>query len=217
MKNKHFLYSLSLTLSLFVVTILSLFIKSDVFENIAKVITIPLLFFTSASFAYSIAEDIIVKCKSRIEVEQERYNTYDYQKFVLENDLKMVSRYENPSTKDEEELNQAIDEREQQLATAKSNIKDILQKTEVFGRIVSSLENNKILKIVYCCSLSLLLVSIMISPLLNNLVANLSTTFLTLLSLFITMFEIILKDSLTGKILDILILKNHSEVTKNER
>ena len=59
MKNKHFLFSISLAISVAVIMLLSVFVDSTVFDGIAQAITIPFLLFTVASCAFSIVEEIL--------------------------------------------------------------------------------------------------------------------------------------------------------------
>ena len=68
MKNKHFIFSLSLGIAIFILMILSIFLQNEVFEDLARVITIPFLIFTISIFFINISEDIITICKNKIDV-----------------------------------------------------------------------------------------------------------------------------------------------------
>ena len=99
MKNKHFLFSISLAISVAVIMLLSVFVDSTVFDGIAQTITIPFLLFTVASCAFSIVEEIISTSKTKCTIVNEIHERWNYYKNTLETQLGWVHKYDNPQNK----------------------------------------------------------------------------------------------------------------------
>lgn len=202
MKNKYFLFSISLAVSVFIIMILSIFVQNIIFEQIAQAITIPFLLFTLASFMVSVAEEIINMCKSKTQVENEKFRLWNYYAKVLEKDLKMFSRYEKPVTQEQIKTNELLDEREEQLHKAAENARDNILHIDTYSKIVAKFEKNLFLQITYALTLTMLIVSMMITPVISKWCQFIPTTTLTLLSLFLTISEILVKDTIADNILN---------------
>lgn len=220
MKDKHFLFSLSLAIAVAAIMLLSIFVDSSVFDGIAQSITIPFLLFTVVSCVFSIAEEIINICNTKSAIEKEKYDSWDYYKKSLETQLGWVSRYDNPQNKDQIETNELIDQKEQQLEEAKRTIEKCSLDFVVYTEIKYGFQNNKLLKIIYTISLSILILSMMISPVLSQYFSFIPTTTLTLLSLFFAILEILLKDVVANKWFNFLYNKHFKlaqEIARNQK
>lgn len=201
MKNKYFYFSLSLSIAILFLMILSIFVKDSIFEEIAQAITIPFLSFTLVCFAVSVSEEIINSCNSNVQLEVERHKLWEYYKEVLLRDLCLVSRYETPRTDHEREMNELITERENRYLQANDDALKCIKKIDIYSQIIKKCEQNHILQVLYVMTLSLLIVSMMITPILSVWCQFIPTTTITLLSLFVAIMEILLKDAIAQKIL----------------
>ena len=200
MKNKHFLFSISLAISVSVIMLLSVFVDSTVFDGIAQAITIPFLLFTVASCAFSIVEEIISSCKTKCTIANEIHERWNYYKNTLETQLGWVQRYDNPQNKDQIETNELIDEKQKQLADANRTLDDCALDYLVYNEIIEKCEKNVALKVLYVVSLTVLIVSMMISPILAPYCSFVPTTTLTLLSLFFAIMEVLVKEKVASSI-----------------
>ncbi len=202
MKNKHFIFSLSLCIAIFILMLLSIFLQNEVFEDISRVIIIPFLIFTVSIFFMNINEDIISISKSKIEVEKEKTKLWEYYKTRFEKDLSNMNPIDNPETDVERETNYLIEmaknkinEAEKELATYDLNI-------AIFSKIQQSLQNNIFSQIFYLIACSILFLSMCISPILAPYCKFVPYTTLTLLSLFLAVFELLIRNLLAQKILN---------------
>lgn len=200
MKNKHFLFSISLAISVAVIMLLSVFVDSTVFDGIAQTITIPFLLFTVASCAFSIVEEIISTSKTKCTIVNEIHERWNYYKNTLETQLGWVHKYDNPQNKDQIETNELIDEKQKQLADANKTLDDCALDYLVYNEIIEKCEKNIVLKVIYVASLTVLIVSMMISPVLAPYCSFVPTTTLTLLSLFFAIMEVLVKDKVASSI-----------------
>lgn len=200
MKNKHFLFSISLAISIAVIMMLSIFVDSTVFDGIAQAITIPFLLFTVASCAFSIVEEIISTCKTKCTIVNEIHERWNYYKNTLETQLGWVEKYDDPQTERQIKTNELIDQKQKQLNDAKSTLDDCALDYLVYDEIIKKCQKNIILKVFYVISLTVLIVSMMISPILSPYCYFVPTTTLTLLSLFFTIMEVLVKDKVACSI-----------------
>ena len=200
MKNKHFLFSISLAISVAVIMLLSVFVDSTVFDGIAQAITIPFLLFTVASCAFSIVEEITSTCKTKRTIVNEIHERWNYYKNTLETQLGWVSKYDNPQNKDQIETNELIDEKQKQLSDANSTLDDCALDYLVYNEIIEKCEKSVVLKVLYVVSLTVLIVSMMISPVLAPYCSFVPTTTLTLLSLFFAIMEVLVKEKVASSI-----------------
>lgn len=200
MKNKHFLFSISLAISVAVIMLLSVFVDSTVFDGIAQAITIPFLLFTVASCAFSIVEEIISTCRTKCTIVNEIHERWNYYKDTLETQLGWVDKYENPQTKAQIETNELIDQKQKQLADANGTLDDCALDYLVYNEIIEKCEKNIVLKVLYVVSLTVLIVSMMISPVLAPYCSFVPTTTLTLLSLFFAIMEVLVKERVASSI-----------------
>ena len=200
MKNKHFLFSISLAISVAVIMLLSVFVDSTVFDGIAQAITIPFLLFTVASCAFSIVEEIISTCKTKCTIVNEIHERWNYYKDTLETQLGWVDKYENPQTKAQIETNELIDQKQKQLADANGTLDNCALDYLVYNEIIEKCEKNIVLKVLYVVSLTVLIVSMMISPILAPYCSFVPTTTLTLLSLFFAIMEVLVKEKVASSI-----------------
>lgn len=200
MKNKHFLFSISLAISVAVIMLLSVFVDSTVFDGIAQAITIPFLLFTVASCAFSIVEEIISTCKTKCTIVNEIHERWNYYKDTLETQLGWVDKYENPQTKAQIETNELIDQKQKQLADANGTLDDCALDYLVYNEIIEKCEKSIVLKVLYVVSLTVLIVSMMISPVLAPYCSFVPTTTLTLLSLFFAIMEVLVKEKVASSI-----------------
>lgn len=166
MKNKHFIFSLSLGIAILILVLLSIFLQNEVFENISRVITIPFLIFTVSIFFININEDIISICENKIEVEKEKSKLWEYYKTRMEKDLSNLEPVDSPETDVERETNDIIEmvknkvnDAEKELATYNLNI-------VIFSKIQQSLQTNLFNQIFYLIACSILFLSMCISPIL---------------------------------------------------
>ena len=120
----------------------------------------------------------------------------------LEKDLKMFSRYEKPVTQEQIKANELLDEREEQLHKAAENAQDNILHIDTYSKIVAKFEKNLFLQITYALTLTMLIVSMMITPVISKWCQFIPTTTLTLLSLFLTISEILVKDTIADNILN---------------
>lgn len=202
MKNKHFIFSLSLGIAILILVLLSIFLQNEVFEDISRVITIPFLIFTVSIFFININEDIISICENKIEVEKEKSKLWEYYKTRIEKDLSDMEPIDSPETDVERETNDIIEmvknkinDAEKELATYNLNI-------VIFSKIQRSSQSNKFSQIFYLIACSLLFLSMCISPILAPYCKFVPYTTLTLLSLFLAVFELLIKNLLAQKILN---------------
>lgn len=202
MKNKHFIFSLSLGIAILILVLLSIFLQNEVFENISRVITIPFLIFTVSIFFININEDIISICENKIEVEKEKSKLWEYYKTRMEKDLSNLEPVDSPETDVERETNDIIEmvknkvnDAEKELATYNLNI-------VIFSKIQQSLQTNLFNQIFYLIACSILFLSMCISPILAPYCKFIPYTTLTLLSLFLAVFELLIKKLLAQKILN---------------
>lgn len=195
MKNKHFVFSLSLGIAIFILMILSIFLQNEVFEDLARVITIPFLIFTISIFFINISEDIITICKNKIDVEKEKANTWEYFKLKTEKELSLFDPVINPQTNSIGILKNRLVDAEKELANYYLNI-------EIYIKIQLSLQKNIFSQIFYLIACSLLFLSMCISPILAPYCKFVPYTTLTLLSLFLAVFELLIKNLLAQKILN---------------
>ena len=202
MKNKHFIFSLSLGIAILILVLLSIFLQNEVFEDISRVITIPFLIFTVSIFFININEDIISICENKIEVEKEKSKLWEYYKTRMEKDLSDIEPVDSPETDVERETNDIIEmvknkinDAEKELATYNLNI-------VIFSKIQRSSQSNKFSQIFYLIACSLLFLSMCISPILAPYCKFVPYTTLTLLSLFLAVFELLIKNLLAQKILN---------------
>lgn len=200
MKNKHFLFSISLAISVAVIMLLSVFVDSTVFDGIAQAITIPFLLFTVASCAFSIVEEIISTGKTKCTIVNEIHERWNYYKDTLETQLGWVDKYENPQTKAQIETNELIDQKQKQLADANGTLDNCALDYLVYNEIIEKCEKNIVLKVLYVVSLTVLIVSMMISPILAPYCSFVPTTSLTLLSLFFAIMEVLVKEKVASSI-----------------
>ena len=200
MKNKHFLFSISLAISVAVIMLLSMFVDSTVFDGIAQAITIPFLLFTVTSCAFSIVEEIISTCKTKCMIVNEIHERWNYYKDTLKTQLGWVDKYENPQTKAQIETNELIDQKQKQLDDANGTLDDCALDYLVYNEIIEKCEKNIVLKVLYVVSLTVLIVSMMISPILAPYCSFVPTTSLTLLSLFFAIMEVLVKEKVASSI-----------------
>ena len=200
MKNKHFLFSISLAISIAVIMVLSIFIHSTIFDGIAQAITIPFLLFTFISCIFSIVEEIVYICKTKMSIEEERMDCWKYYKNTLETQLSVFKKYDNPQTEAQFETNMLLDQRKQQLENAKSTLEACSLNYLAYGEIVNKCQKDKILKIFYVISLTILIVSMMIAPIISPYCSFIPTTTLPLLSLFFAIMEILIKEKVATSI-----------------
>lgn len=200
MKNKHFLFSIALAISVAVIMVLSMFVDSEVFDGIAQAITIPFLLFTVASCASSIVEEIVSTCKTKQTIANEIHEKWNYYKNTLETQLGWVNKYEHPQNKDQIETNELIDQKQKQLADANGTLDDCALDYLVYNEIIEKCEKNIVLKVLYVVSLTVLIVSMMISPVLAPYCSFVPTTTLTLLSLFFAIMEVLVKEKVASSI-----------------
>lgn len=200
MKNKHFLFSIALAISVAVIMVLSMFVDSEVFDGIAQAITIPFLLFTVASCASSIVEEIVSTCRTKQTIANEIHEKWNYYKNTLETQLGWVNKYEHPQNKDQIETNELIDQKQKQLADANGTLDDCALDYLVYNEIIEKCEKNIVLKVLYVVSLTVLIVSMMISPVLAPYCSFVPTTTLTLLSLFFAIMEVLVKEKVASSI-----------------
>lgn len=200
MKNKHFLFSISLAISVAVIMLLSVFVDSAVFDGIAQAITIPFLLFTVVSCVLSIVEEIISTCKTKKTITNEIHERWNYYKNTLETQLGWVRRYDNPQNKDQVETNELIDQKREQLNDTNIILDDCALDYLVYDEIIKKCEKNIVLKVFYVISLTALIVSMMISPVLAPYCSFVPTTTLTLLSLFFAIMEVLVKDKVASSV-----------------
>ena len=200
MKSKHFLFSIALAISVAVIMVLSMFVDSDVFDGIAQAITIPFLLFTVASCASSIVEEIVSTCKTKQTIANEIHEKWNYYKNTLETQLGWVDKYEHPQNKDQIETNELIDQKQKLLADANGTLDDCALDYLVYNEIIEKCEMNIVLKVLYVVSLTVLIVSMMISPILAPYCSFVPTTTLTLLSLFFAIMEVLVKEKVASSI-----------------
>ncbi len=202
MKNKHFIFSLSLGIAIFILMILSIFLQNEVFEDLARVITIPFLIFTISIFFINISEDIITICKNKIDVEKEKANTWEYFKLKTEKELSLFDPVINPQTDIEIETNNSIGILKNRLVDAEKELANYYLNIEIYIKIQLSLQKNIFSQIFYLIACSLLFLSMCISPILAPYCKFVPYTTLTLLSLFLAVFELLIKNLLAQKILN---------------
>ena len=177
-----------------------MFVDSDVFDGIAQAITIPFLLFTVASCASSIVEEIVSTCKTKQTIANEIHEKWNYYKNTLETQLGWVDKYEHPQNKDQIETNELIDQKQKLLADANGTLDDCALDYLVYNEIIEKCEKNIVLKVLYVVSLTVLIVSMMISPVLAPYCSFVPTTTLTLLSLFFAIMEVLVKEKVASSI-----------------
>ena len=215
MKNKHFLFSLSLTVAVAIIMVLSIFIHNTVFDEIAQVITIPFLLFTLVSFAFSVSESIISLCEAQIALENEKQKFCKYYKNNLERLLEGIKKHDLPQNASEIKTNELIDQREQDLKDASENIEKFSLNILTLRDIITKCQRNKILSISYTVLLSFLIVFMMISSLIAPYFGFIPTATLTLLSLFFAIVEILLKDIISNKIFSNMYKRQKEKIEAN--
>lgn len=202
MKNKHFMFSISLAASIAVIVILSLFIDNDIFDGIAQAITIPFILFTFVNCASSIAEEITSTCRTKQAIINEIGEKWDYYRKTLESQLEGFHKYDNPQNETQIKTNQLIDQKQGKLDEAKHILKNHTEDYLIFDEIIAKCEKNIILKFFYVITLTVLIVSMMISPILAPYFSFIPTTTLTLLSLFFAIMETLVKDKIANAIFE---------------
>ena len=216
MKNKHFLFSISLAIAIAVIMVLSIFIDSTIFDVIAQVITIPFLLFTVVSCALSVEEEIVSMCNTKFAIENEKRESWIYYKETLENQLGWVHKYDNPSSADEIETNKLIDNKQKELDNAQNTVDICALNCLTYIDIIEGCERNKILSVSYVVSLTVLIVSMMIAPIVAPYCSFLPTTTLTLLSLFFAIMEALVKDKVAKSIFANMYKKKKSLLEKEK-
>ena len=118
----------------------------------------------------------------------------------METQLGWVDKYENPQTKAQIETNELIDQKQKQLADANGTLDNCALDYLVYNEIIEKCEKNIVLKVLYVVSLTVLIVSMMISPILAPYCSFVPTTSLTLLSLFFAIMEVLVKEKVASSI-----------------
>lgn len=202
MKNKHFMFSISLAISIAVIVILSLFIDNGIFDGIAQAITIPFVLFTFVNCASSIAEEVVSTCRTKLAIINEMGEKWDYYKKILESQLEGFHKYDNPQNESQIEINKLIDQKQDRLDEAKRTINNYADDYSIFNEIIVKCEKNIILQVFYVITLTVLIVSMMISPILAPYFSFIPTTALTLLSLFFAIMETLVKNKISNTIFE---------------
>ncbi len=201
MKNKHFIFSLSMGIAIFILMILSIFLQNEVFEDISRVITIPFLIFTFSIFFININEDIITICENKIEVEKEKVKLWEYYKTRTEKDLSHLESVDNPQTDVDRKTNDLIEKLGNQINEADKELSTYTLNIVIYIEIQYASQKNKFSQIFYLIACSLLFLSMCISPILAPYCKFVPYTTLTLLSLSLAVFELLIRTLLAKKIL----------------
>lgn len=198
MKNKHFLFSLSISLAALIVAILSMFLKKAIFDDIAKVLALPFFIFTIASILYSTCEEIITICKHAHELALEKIHTHEQYIRDIKHFISIINKTLNAT----KPVSMEEVEEWKYVKNAKATIDGLALDSAIHIDLSSRVERNKSIASFYIFSLTLILTAIMLTPILAPYLSFMPATSLTLLSLSLAFFEILLKTPIANKIVD---------------
>lgn len=198
MKNKYFLFAVSLGITIFIIALLSVFIENTVFSEIAKVISLPFMLFSIASVVMSIGEEIIYICETKVSLEQEKINTWTVYKEYLSAPLKLVQKYSEVQNENQKEINDLYDKQVEAIRKADDQIFLFNLNIANCRILEDKCIRNLPIQIFYVATLILVISSMMLASLLSPYCNFVPDTTLTLLSLFLTIAEILVKTPLAN-------------------
>ncbi len=214
MKDKNFLFTISLSFSLIFLVVFSCFVENTFFQSISQAIGFPLLIFTIASFCFSVKEEIANEYHLRAEIENEKSKTQIYSKAHFNLLLEKMKKIDNPKTDEEKENNDDIEEIKSEINAIDNRLKEICHTLAYYQLIEKDLNNNKIIPIFYALSLSFLFISLILPQIIAPLFFFAKSSTLTLISFLFPVLEILLRRPLSNKIVDCKIRK-YKERVKN--
>ena len=198
MKDKNFLFTISLTLCLLILTIISCFQKSEAFDQISQSIGFPLLLFAFSSFSFSVREGVVKKACSIVNIEREKIKTlitqqghYEILQKVLQENINGESLGSNNSD-NIKEIEQTIQEIEQESETITNKIacyELIRDKTKIV-----------VIDLFYVVSLCLLLLALILPNWFSVIFSFMNAPTLSLISFLFPILEIVIKEPLVEKI-----------------
>ena len=216
MKDKNFLFTISLPAALFLLVILSCFVENTVIDNISQAIGVPLLLFTLSSFSFSVIESISNEYKILANMEREKLNSQTYRKAHFKIALTTYDEIESlkitldsPIENNKKEINDEIEKIDKE-----SNA--ICHRIAFFEQIEREMNKNKIIPVLYVLSLCFLLIALILPHLISPIFSFVKSSTLTLISFLFPILEIVIKEPLSNKIVSCKIRK-YRERLKNSQ
>ena len=209
-KNKHLLFSISLSLAVFVIMILSLWGDNDVFQEIAEVIALPFLLFTLAGFILSFFEEISSIASSQQDLEKTKIQVFK----AIADDYNM--RYNVPEVENDDSCNESVQASKnirKYVDENKEAIHNCNLKIDTYKHIETWCYNNKVIPTIYVFSLTLLIVSMMMHTILLQWFSFGHASTVTFASLFLAMGESLVKKPLADALFKVMV-KRHSKSDK---
>ena len=219
MKDKNFLFTISLTVTLFLLVVLSCFIENTIIENISQAIGFPLLLFTFTSFAFSVKDSIAQEYNMRAKLEREKLNTQIHNKAHYQLTLKVLKEIDSSKIVLDSSIEQNIEEINKEMGKIDEKSDSICQDIAFFEQIEREMNNNKIIPIVYTLSLCFLLISLVLPQLISPIFSCVKSSTLTLISFLFPVLEIVIKEPLSNVIVNhkIAIYKERIKKAENKK
>ena len=219
MKDKNFLFTISLTVTLFLLVVLSCFIENTIIENISQAIGVPLLLFTFTSFAFSVKDSIAQEYNMRAKLEREKLNTQIHNKAHYQLTLKVLKEIDSSKIVLDSSIEQNIEEINKEMGKIDEKSSSICQDIAFFEQIEREMNNNKIIPIVYTLSLCFLLISLVLPQLIAPIFSCVKSSTLTLISFLFPVLEIVIKEPLSNVIVNhkIAIYKERIKKAENKK
>ena len=213
-KNKHLLFSVSLSFAVLVIMILSLWGDQDVFQEIAEVIALPFLLFTLAGFILSLVEEISNLASSQQDLERTKIRIFK----TLADDYSM--RYSVLEVVNDDSLNEGAQISESIKKHIEENneaIRNCNSKIDTYKQVEILCHNNRVVPAIYVFSLTLLIVSMMMHTIWLQWFSFGHASTLTFASLFLAMCESLVKKPLAEALFKAMVKKySKNNKTKEE-
>ena len=213
-KNKHLLFSISLSLAIFVIMIASLFGDNDIFQEIAEVIAFPFLFFTLAGLLLSFVEEVSNIASSHQDLERIRSRIYK----ALADDYH--TRYSVLEVVNDDSLNegaQASESIKKHIEENNEAIRNCNSKIDTYKQVEIWCHNNRVVPTIYVFSLTLLIASMMMHTILVRWFSFGHVSTITFASLFLAMCESLVKKPLAEALFKAMVKKySKNNKTKEE-
>jgi len=217
MRDKHIHFSLALFIAITCLVGVSIFVDSDLFISIAKVITLPLLVFTFANATMSIINKVVNKYLVRIHSIKEQHTAEKWHLECKRWRATIVQKIKDIKGKDDEDK-KWINETLTDVQNLQSKLKSLEFEFVTLNDLIEKIKSWVVIDVLYIFFLNLLIIGIFLSPILAPFFDFITLPTFTFVAFLLLIAEILLSDKIS-EILSTYLYKKEktkSQITKDE-